>query len=80
MFVDVRPTAHARGVRHLPLPQLGTPDTRSPARVLWWQARQQKGVLALALLMGVLTFGAQTVMPYVVGAALDSGLESGLDA
>lgn len=80
MFVDVRPTAHARGVRHLPLPRLGTPDTRSPARFLWWQARQQKGVLALALLMGVLTFGAQTVMPYVVGAALDSGLESGLDA
>lgn len=60
-------------------PPARNPDTRSPARFLWWQARQQKGVLAFAVLMGVLTFGAQTVMPYVVGAALDSGLDSGLD-
>lgn len=78
--MDVRPTAHARGVRHLPLPRLGTPDTRSPFRLLWWQARQQKGVLTLALVLGVLTFAAQTVMPYVLGAALDSGLDAGLDA
>ena len=67
-------------MRHLPLPRLGTPDTRSPLRLLWWQARQQKGVLTFALVLGVLTFAAQTVMPYVLGAALDSGIDSGIDA
>ncbi|MGP7959817.1 ABC transporter ATP-binding protein [Sanguibacter sp. A247] len=65
-------------MRSLPLDSLGTPDTRSPGRFLLWQARQQKGPLALALLLGILTFSSQTVMPYVFGVALDSGLEQGL--
>lgn len=65
-------------MRSLPLDSPGIPDTRSPGRFLWWQARQQKGPLALALILGVLTFASQTVMPYVFGVALDSGLEQGL--
>lgn len=67
-------------VRSLPVDDVGTPDLRSPARLLLWQAGQQRGVLTLAVVCGVLTFGAQVVMPYVVGAALDSGLDNGLDA
>lgn len=66
-------------MRSLPLDHLGTPVLASPARFIWWQARQQRGVLTLAVLAGIATFAAQAVMPYALGAALDSGLESGID-
>lgn len=66
-------------MRSLPLDHLGTPVLTSPARFIWWQARQQWGVLTLAVLAGIATFAAQAVMPYALGAALDSGLESGID-
>ncbi len=66
-------------MRPLPLEHLGTPVLTSPARFIWWQARQQWGVLTLAVLAGIATFAAQAVVPYALGAALDSGLESGVD-
>ncbi|MGO1315990.1 MAG: ABC transporter ATP-binding protein [Cellulomonadaceae bacterium] len=66
-------------MRPLPLDRLGTPDLRSPAAFLWWQARQQWGILIVAILLGVAGFGAQAVIPYAVGRAIDGGLDDGLD-
>lgn len=70
---------HANGVRQLPLNQLGTPVLKSPTAFLWWQARQQWGVLTIGILCGVITFLADAVLPYVVGRALDGGLTNGID-
>ncbi|WP_265520701.1 ABC transporter ATP-binding protein [Oerskovia flava] len=68
MLVNVRP---------LPLPDPGTPDLTGPAAYLWWLARRQWGILAIAVLLGVVTFVCQAVMPYVLGQALDEGLADG---
>jgi ABC-type multidrug transport system fused ATPase/permease subunit len=65
-------------VRSLPLPDPGRPPLTSPAAYLAWQARRQRGVLAAAVTCGILTFLAQALMPYVLGHALDEGLEKGL--
>ncbi|PFG33943.1 ABC transporter ATP-binding protein [Sanguibacter antarcticus] len=65
-------------VRPLPLPDPGTPPLTSPLAFLLWQARQQRGVLALSVTCGILTFLSQAVTPFVLGHALDEGLEKGL--
>lgn len=70
---------HTNGVRELPLNQLGTPVLTSPSAFLWWQARQQWGMLTIGILCGITTFLADAVLPYVVGRALDGGLSNGVD-
>ena len=65
-------------VRPLPLPDPGTPPLTSPLAFMLWQARQQGAVLTLSVSCGILTFLSQAITPYVLGQALDEGLEKGL--
>ncbi|MEP7766072.1 ABC transporter ATP-binding protein [Sanguibacter sp. 25GB23B1] len=65
-------------VRPLPLPDPGNPPLTSPLAFLLWQARQQGAVLTLSVTCGILTFLSQAITPYVLGQALDEGLEKGL--
>src|SRR3954471_4396617 len=60
-------------MRRLPLPEPGTPDTRSPARFFLWLVNGQRRTLAGGAALGVLWMLAQAVMPLVVGRALDRG-------
>jgi ABC-type multidrug transport system fused ATPase/permease subunit len=65
-------------VRSLPFSDVGTPPLTSPMAFLLWQARQQIDVLSMSIFLGVLAFLSQAVTPYVLGRALDEGLEKGL--
>ncbi|HWJ86412.1 MAG TPA: ABC transporter ATP-binding protein, partial [Cellulomonas sp.] len=64
-------------MRSLPLDDPGTPPLSGPVRYLWWLARRQWGILAVAVLLGVVMFGCQAVLPYLTGHAIDSGLAHG---
>ena len=61
-------------MRRLPLPDPGTPDTRSPSRFFRWLIRGQLRTLAAGVFFGVLWMVAQAVAPLFVGRALDSGV------
>jgi ABC-type multidrug transport system fused ATPase/permease subunit len=61
-------------MRELPLADPGTPDLRSPARLLLWIARGQLGALAAGAVFGVVWMGAQAVTPALVGRAIDAGV------
>src|SRR3954447_16343302 len=50
------------------------PDLRSPAWFLWWQLRQQRGVVLNATLVGILWQLPMTVGPWLVGRAVDQGI------
>ena len=65
-------------MRPLPLPDPGNPPLTSASAFLAWQARRQWGVLTVAIVLGIVTFLAQAVVPYAMGHALDEGLEQGL--
>lgn len=53
------------------------PDTRDPRRFLWWMVRQN-GVLFLAGLAAALVWMVpQTVGPWMVGRAIDTGIVAG---
>lgn len=43
-----------------------------------WQARRQWGMLAVGVMFGILSALAQAALPYVLGRAVDDGLEHGL--
>ena len=60
--------------RELPLADPGTPDRRSPARYLWWLARQQKRTLTLAAFFGICWMLSQALLWAAVGAAIDHGI------
>lgn len=45
---------------------------------LLWQARRQSGVLAAAVAFGILGAVCQAALPFVIGRAIDDGLEHGL--
>ena len=61
-------------MRRLPLPEPGTPDTRSPGRFFRWLIRGQLRTLAAGVCFGVLWMLAQAMVPLFVGRALDSGV------
>ena len=61
-------------MRRLPLPDPGTPDTRSPSRFFRWLIKGQLRTLAAGVFFGVLWMVAQAVAPLFVGRALDSGV------
>lgn len=65
-------------VLDLPRPDPATPPSSSPVRFLLWIARQQRGVLTASVVFGILTFLASAVSPFVLGRALDEGLEKGV--
>ncbi|MBG0852402.1 ABC transporter ATP-binding protein [Streptomyces spinoverrucosus] len=55
----------------------GTPDSRSPARYLWWLVRSQPGRSAAGALLGVVSLAMPAVVPYLLARAIDDGLEPG---
>jgi ABC-type multidrug transport system fused ATPase/permease subunit len=61
-------------VRVLPLADPGVPDLRSPGRFLARIARLQWPTIAAAVFFGIVWFGCQAMLPYVVGRAVDEGL------
>lgn len=64
-------------MRSLPLADPGNPPLSGPSALLWWLARRQWGILLVAVLLGVTMFAAQAFTPFVVGNAVDDGLEHG---
>jgi ABC-type multidrug transport system fused ATPase/permease subunit len=74
-----RPRLTARGwakraVVPLPAADPGTPDTRSPARLLLWVGRHQVGTLVVGVLYGVFWMVAQALMPFAIGRAVEDGI------
>jgi ABC-type multidrug transport system fused ATPase/permease subunit len=58
----------------LPVADPGDPDTRSPARLLIWVGRHQRGTLFLGVLFGVLWMLAQALIPFAIGRAIQLGI------
>ncbi len=63
-------------MRSLPLADPGTPDVRSPGRYLWWVARGQKPTIVGGVIFGTIWMVAQSVMPAIIGKAIDAGVEN----
>lgn len=61
-------------MRKLPLADPGTPDVRSPGRYLWWVAKGQKSTVAVGITFGIIWMVAQSVMPAIIGRAIDEGV------
>jgi ABC-type multidrug transport system fused ATPase/permease subunit len=61
-------------VIRLPYDDPGTPDTRSPARLLVWVGRHQLGTLIGGVFFGVLWMLAQALMPFAIGRAIQNGI------
>ena len=61
-------------MRQMPLSDPGTPDVRSPGRYLWWVARGQLPTLTGGVLFGIVWMVAQSVMPAIIGRAIDEGV------
>jgi ABC-type multidrug transport system fused ATPase/permease subunit len=61
-------------MRDLPVAEPGTPDTRTPARLLVWVGKQQLGSLALGVTFGILWMVAQALMPYTIGRGIQAGI------
>ena len=64
-------------MRSLPLADPGTPPTSGPGAFLWWLARRQWGVQTVGILLGIAHMGANAIGPYLVGRAVDGGLDHG---
>ncbi|MCI2238752.1 ABC transporter ATP-binding protein/permease [Paenibacillus sp. TRM 82003] len=67
-------------MRDLPLKDPGTPDVRSPLRLLLRTAAQQRRSMAIGTAFGCAWMLAQAVLPAAVGKALDEGVLAGDDA
>ena len=55
----------------------GTPDTRSPGRLLVWVGRQQVGTLVAGVLYGIFWMVAQALMPFTIGRGIEEGVVDG---
>jgi ABC-type multidrug transport system fused ATPase/permease subunit len=64
-------------VIELPVADPGTPDTRSPFRLLLWVAGHQRGTIAIAITFGILWMTSQALMPYAIGQAIQQGIVEG---
>ncbi|MGO4956859.1 ABC transporter ATP-binding protein [Luteococcus sp. Sow4_B9] len=53
------------------------PDTRSPARFLRWQLRQQADLVTASAAVGVMMFLPSAVNPWLLGRAIDEGVSRG---
>lgn len=53
------------------------PDVRSPGRFLWWLVREQLGLLAMAVGLGVFWFLPGAVSPFLLGRLVDEGIIAG---
>ena len=63
-------------MRHLPLSDPGIPDARSPGRYLWWVARGQLPTVLGGMAFGIVWMVAQSVMPAIIGRAIDEGVRA----
>ena len=61
-------------MKELPLRDPGTPDTRSPARLLVWVGKHQIPTLLAGVGFGVAWMVAQALMPFAIGRAIDDGI------
>ncbi len=61
-------------MRRLPYPHPGTPDLRSPLRLLGWVGRTQWVSLLVAIAFGVIWMVSQALLPAAMGRAIDSGI------
>jgi ABC-type multidrug transport system fused ATPase/permease subunit len=59
-------------MRALPVPEPGTPKIGSPWQFLSWLVTQQRSSMALAVLWGCTWMVAQSIVPAVIGAAVDA--------
>src|SRR6478609_8568531 len=53
------------------------PDTRSPRAFLWWMVRQNGGLFWTGLLVALIWMVPQTIGPWMVGRAIDTGIVAG---
>lgn len=53
------------------------PDTRSPRHFLWWMVRQQGSLFWGGLAVALVWMVPQTVGPWIVGRAIDTGIVAG---
>jgi ABC-type multidrug transport system fused ATPase/permease subunit len=63
-------------MRQLPLLDPGTPDARSPGRYLWWVALGQLPTVTGGVTFGIVWMVAQSVMPAIIGRAIDEGVRA----
>jgi len=61
----------------IPVADPGTPDTRSPARLLVWVGKHQKRTLAIGIVFGIWWMLAQALMPFAIGRAIQLGIVEG---
>jgi ABC-type multidrug transport system fused ATPase/permease subunit len=59
----------------LPFPDPGTPDLRSTAAFLRWMARQQRRLLALGVMWGIIWMTAMAAVPAGIGAGVQAASE-----
>ena len=63
-------------MQQLPYADPGTPDLRSPARLLWWIARGQWRTLLCGICFGVVWMVSQALLPLAVSRGIDEGIIS----
>ncbi|TGO06263.1 putative ABC transporter transmembrane protein [Serinibacter arcticus] len=59
-------------------PATSNAPTSGVARYLWWRAGQQRGLVVAGVALGVVNAMTQAGAPYVLGRAVDDGLERGI--
>ncbi len=64
-------------VRAFTEPGADEPDTRSPRAFLWWMVRQQGGLFWAGLAVALVWMVPQTLGPWMVGRAIDTGIVVG---
>lgn len=55
----------------------GTPPSATPGQFMWWLARRQRRTLAAGVVWGSLWMGAQALLPFALGRAVDDGIAAG---
>lgn len=63
----------------MPYDDPGQPPLTSAAAYLWWVARGQAGLVVASIAWSTLAFVSAAAAPYLLGRAIDSGLDHGLD-
>src|SRR5262245_56697402 len=61
-------------MRELPVPDPGTPSTRTPTGYRWWLVRVQAPSVTGGVLLGIVWSLSQALMPAAIGKAIDLGI------